>query len=297
VALPGRFIETTAGRVFVYRAGQARAGRAPLVLLHGYMLSHHSFQPILSALAAEHEVIALDLPGFGESDRPPPSRYGYDLGAFAGSVDETLRALGVERAAVMGHSMGGGVALTLAARRPERVERLVLMAAAVYPLPLPVESRLFFTPMVGAFLWKNGASRADMRRVMRRDDVRDPQVITEEYVDYYWARFNRAGAREASLATLSSLSRLSNNTADPGRVRAPTLLVWGDEDKRVPLSHGKRLSRAIVGAELRVVPACGHLPHLERTDELLRQVVPFLSATPPAAVTTPVLAPRSQVSQ
>jgi pimeloyl-ACP methyl ester carboxylesterase len=288
VSLPGRFVSTSVGRVFVHRAGAPRPGATPLVLVHGFMLSHHSFQPVVRALAAEREVIAVDLPGFGESDRPPPSSYGYDAAAFADTVTEVLERLDVGRVALLGHSMGGGVALRLAARWPERVERLVLVAAAAYPLPMSVEARILLSPTVGGFLWKNVVSRADLRRSMRRDDVRDPELVTDEYVDYWYARFCRAGAREASYAALQHISRLSNHSEEPGAVRAPTLIVWGEEDRRVPLAHGKRLQRAIAGARLEVLPACGHTPQLEQSDELVRLVREFLDeplqAAPPRAV-------------
>ncbi len=273
VSLPGRFVDTSSGRVFVHRAGRGE----PLVLLHGFFLSHYSFRDVLPQLAAERDVIAIDLPGFGESDRPAPGDFAYDLPAFAGAVGEVLDALGVARATVLGHSMGGGTALTLAARQPERVERLVLVSAALYPLPMPVESKLLLAPGgVGNFLWKHAFRRADVRRVMLRDDFRDPRFVTDEWVDYYWARFNRPGGPEASYAALVALSKLADSNSDPGRVTAPTLLLWADEDRVVPLSHGKRMQRAIPGAQLRVVPASGHLPFVERPDEFLRQLRPFL---------------------
>jgi pimeloyl-ACP methyl ester carboxylesterase len=291
VSLPGRFVSTSVGRVFVHRAGAPRPATTPLVLVHGFLLSHHSFRPVLGALAAAREVIALDLPGFGESDRPPPSGYGYDAPAFADTVAEVLEVLGVGRAALLGHSMGGGVALRLAARWPERVERLVLVSAAVYPLPMPVEAKILLAPTVGGFLWKNVASRADLRRIMRRDDVCDPSLITDEYVDYWYARFCRAGAREASYAALQHIARLSSHSHDPAGVRAPTLIVWGEEDRKIPLAHGKRLARAIAGARLEVLPACGHTPQLERPDELVRLVRQFLDE--PAAAPMRAIAVES----
>ena len=271
MSFPGRFVETSAGRVFVHRSGSGE----PLVLLHGFLKSHYIFRPVLPRLAATHDVIALDFPGFGESDRPPANRYGYDSPAFAATVVEVLDALKVERAAVMGHSMGGGAALTLAARWPERVSRLVLVCPAVYPLPMPPESALLLSAF-GAFAWRHLVRRADYARIWRGRHVRDPRSVTEEWLDYYWARFNRAGAREASYAALVALSKLNNNSADPLRVRVPTVLIWPEDDRVIPLAQGRRLQRALPGAELRIVPACGHDLFLERPDELLRQIGTFL---------------------
>src|SRR5687767_5597245 len=99
-------------------------------------MSHWTWRDVLPALVREHDVIAIDLPGFGESDRPSPSAFSYDAAAFASITDEVMAQLGVSRAVVIGHSMGGGAALSLAARRPQRVAGLVLISAACLPLPL-----------------------------------------------------------------------------------------------------------------------------------------------------------------
>jgi 2-hydroxymuconate-semialdehyde hydrolase len=271
VSFPGRFVDTSHGRVFVHRAGSGR----PLVLLHGLMASHWIFRPILPALARERDVMAIDLLGFGESDRPAPEKYGYHSAAFASTVAEVMDQLGVARADVLGHSMGGGAALALAARHGARVERLVLACPAVYPLPRYPDHKLLLSS-AGPFLWKHMLTKGMFARTWRGRHVRDGAVISDELVDHVWERFNRAGGREAAYAASLALSKLANNSADPGRVRAPTLLVWPEEDRLVPLAHGRRLAKSIPGARLTVVGACGHDLFIERPDEVLRQVMPFL---------------------
>jgi pimeloyl-ACP methyl ester carboxylesterase len=264
------------------------------VLLHGFMMSHWYFNNILRQLAETNDVIAIDLPGFGESDRPAPQRYGYDGPAYATTVAQVMDALQIERATVLGHSMGGGAALAIAARRPERVERLVLVSPAVYPLPMPALAKILLQPMLGPFVWSYLFTKGELRRAMLRDHFKDPAPVTDEFVDYYWARFNRAGGRDAAYAAAKMLGSLSDNTADPGRVRAPTLLIWPDEDRMIPTHHARRLSRAIAGATLKIVPACGHNVHLERPDEFLRQLQPFLAdKTQQPMVSTPIPAARS----
>ena len=291
MSLPGRFVDTSAGRVYVHRAGRGE----PLVLLHGYMMSHYYFRSVLPALTANHDVLAFDLPGFGESDRPDPPGFSYDFPSLATAIGEALDKLGIERTNLLGHSLGGGVALTLAARRPELISRLVLVCPTMYPLPIPLLGQLILQPTIGKFLFKNAFTKFEMRRQMLAQHFKDPAPVTDELVDYVWARLNRAGGRDAAYAVMHTMAALSNANADPGRVRAPTLLVWGDEDRMVPLAHGKRLSRAIAGATLAVVPDCGHNVHLERPDEFLRQVLPFLadSSAKPIAE-TPVPALRAQ---
>jgi pimeloyl-ACP methyl ester carboxylesterase len=293
VSLPGRFVDTSAGRVYVHRAGRGQ----PLVLLHGYMMSHWYFHALSSKLGESMDVIAIDLPGYGESDRPSPRDFAYDYPAFAQVVAEVLDRIGLHRVRLLGHSMGGGVALTFAARMAERVERLVLECPAIYPMPLPVEARLLLNKTVGRFLFHNGMSRRELKRQMRKQHFKDASLVTDELVDYVWSRVSRAGGKDAAYQTLHTFASLSGSTADPMRVRAQTLLVWGDEDRMVPLSHGKRLAKAIPGAQLSVVPACGHNVHLERRDEFLRQVFPFLSDEKARSIEpTPVTHEMEEVS-
>ncbi|HEY2747677.1 MAG TPA: alpha/beta hydrolase [Polyangia bacterium] len=279
--LPGSFVATPAGRVFVHRGG--KAGGAPLVVIHGWMMSHWYFRPVLDGLGVDREIFAIDLPGFGESDRPAPKAFAYDAAAFADVVDGVMAALALPRADVLGHSMGGGVALTLAARHPERVQRLVVVAPAVYRLTVPRLVRLALLPVVGRWLMRAGTVRGEFARSSRAMSVRDGRCLDEEWIDYYWSRLNRAGGHDAAHRCLEILTSGPDDNDDAGRVRAPTLIVWGDEDRLVPLGHGRRLVRAIADARLEIVPACGHMPFIERPEEFLRVVRPFLAETAVAA--------------
>jgi pimeloyl-ACP methyl ester carboxylesterase len=271
MSLPGRLVELASGRLYVHTQGSG----PPLVLLHGYLVSHWYYRAVIPRLAERFEVIAIDLPGQGESDRPPPERFSYDLPSLADTIGFCLDALGKPRVRIAAHSMGGGVAITLAARQPQRVERLVLEDAAIYPLPMPIEGKLALLPGVGKLIFKSVYARRDLARHLR-SVYKDPALATDELIDYYWERFNRAGARDANYALLRMLDRYADNTGDPGRIQCPTLLVWGEEDRAVPLAHGKRLVKQIPGARLEVIGSCGHSPHEERPDEYLRVVLPFL---------------------
>jgi pimeloyl-ACP methyl ester carboxylesterase len=276
MSLPGSLVELSMGRVFVHRAGRGR----PLVLVHGFMMSHWYWRLVIPALAERFEVLSVDLPGFGESDRPHPDRFGYDHRAFAGALAELAQRLGLAPAVFVGHSMGGGSILSLAAERPELVERLVLVAPAWHPLRVPpLEARVLASPL-GWRAFDAVLTRGLVRRSMLRDHFKDPTPVTDEHVDFYWERLNRPGGRRAAYAAIRGLLALDGDPRLAGRVRAPTLIAAAEEDRVVPLESLRRLHRDIPGAALEVVPAAGHNVQLERPVELLRCVLPFVDAEP-----------------
>jgi pimeloyl-ACP methyl ester carboxylesterase len=274
MSLPGRLVEVDGTAVFVHRRGPA--GAPKVVLLHGFMVSHWYYRHILPVLAEQFDVVALDLPGFGESDKPLPTRYPYSLATLARTVIGLLDRLGIARTAVIGHSMGGGVAIDVAAQAPERIWALVPSSAAAYQPPLPPEAALILAPRLGPALFKNGYTRRRFARDIRTMAYRSPDMVPDEMVDFWWERFNRPGGRDAAYAMLRQLARLApigERLQLP--LRPPTLLVWGEEDRLVPLDRGRRLARDL-GAPLRIVPCTGHTPHEERPEMFLRLVVPFL---------------------
>jgi pimeloyl-ACP methyl ester carboxylesterase len=240
------------------------------------MVSHWVWRHVVPALAADHDVIAIDLPGFGESDRPAPGVYRYDATAFSETVIGVLDALAIERATLVGHSMGGGVALHTAARRPERVDRLVLVDALVYPFPVPVEGRAVLIPYLGEVLFRRLTTRGLMRHFLRQHVYADPTRVAEDWVDYLWERVNRPGGFAAAAAALRACARSDAVERSVRAVRAPTLVVWGEADRLFPPAAARRLADDIPGAELRLLPRCGHAPAEERPDDLTEAWSAFL---------------------
>jgi pimeloyl-ACP methyl ester carboxylesterase len=249
---------------------------APLLMIHGFLESHRCWEPILEVLRAHFSLVMLDLPGHGESDRP--SQYSYTVDAFAHTIAGLMDALGLSHVTMMGHSFGGTLAMAMAAWYPERVERVVAVDPAIYPLRFPLEGRLALLPFVGEILFKRLYSQRDLRRYFRRDVYLDPRLPTEESVQYYWERMNQPGGREAIYRTLQTLAHLETMESLLHRVVSPTLLVWGAQDRMVPLSDGHRLEQAIKKSKLIAIPGSGHAPQEERPEEFCAAVLPFLQA-------------------
>lgn len=279
MSLPGRLLSVDGIRVFVHRSGAPAAGRAPVVVIHGWFTSHWEHRHTIAALAAAgHEVLAVDLPGFGESDRPSVMSYRYDASAFADTIVAVLDTLAVDRASFVAHSMGAAASLVAAARRPERVDRLVLVNPSVYPVRLPPEARILLAPVAGPWVFRAACTRATIRYFMRRDLYRDAAHATDEWVDYLYERVFRPGGVEAAQAALRLVADPSAAAQSARAVRAPTLIAWGEEDRLCPSSWARRLSGELPGSEVRIIPACGHSPSLERPAELAKTILPFLGA-------------------
>jgi pimeloyl-ACP methyl ester carboxylesterase len=252
----------------------------PVVLLHGLFVHHGTWDAVVDEASSEFRMIAPDFPGFGESEKPPASRFAYDVGAFAEVVADLFAGLDLGRAAVVGHALGGAVALTLAARHPELVSRLVLVDSVCFDAPLDLRRRIALLPVVGGFVLKQLWGRATFRSFFKNDVVSDPDYPTER-IDEYYDAFNDPAARGSALATLRATRDTRPIEAQTARVQAPTLVVWGRADRLVPARFGQRLSRQIRGAGFELMDA-GHAPHEERPAEFAAILGRFLRAERPS---------------
>lgn len=258
------------------RVRYLRTGSGPsLVLLHGFASSIYSWKDVIGPLSAHHDVVALDLPGFGASDQPA------DLAAqrLPGVVLGLLDRLGITRASVAGNSLGGAVAVFVAAAAPERVDRLVLIDAAGYNFASadrPFVLRLVASPVglaLGYLPVRRMLTRAAMGQVFF-----DAGKVTPERVEEYYAPISRPGALEAARSLLATRwDAFRDFDRQVRAVRAPTLVLWGREDAWIPLAHADRFVAAIPGARKEVIEACGHVPQEEKPQEVLARLLAFLA--------------------
>ena len=264
------------------------AGSGPVVLLiHGITSSADAWEAVIPALAEEHTVIAPDLLGHGGSAKP---RGDYSLGAYASGVRDMLAALGHERATVVGHSMGGGIAMQLAYQFPERVERLVLVSSGGlgHEVGLPLRAAtLPGAEWVLPLLTKRGprevltlaGSLLRLAGLRTAADVRG----TERGL----ASFSDPEARRAFLHTARSIMDPSGQ-----RVSAtdrlylaegmPTLIVWGERDPMIPAAHGIAAHALIPHSRLELFPDAGHYPFDEDPERFAAVLSDFVAGTEPA---------------
>lgn len=267
-----RDIKASGVRLRVSQAGEGQ----PVVLLHGLFVDHTTWQPVIDLLSAHFMVVAPDLPGFGQSEKPPASRFPYGTEAFAEAVADLYAGLDLGRAAVVGHGLGGAVALTLASRHPELVSRLVLVDAVCYETPLDFRRRLALLPVVGGFVFKQLWGKTTFRAFFRNSIFSPNFDVPNERLDRYYDAFNTPASRGSALATMRATADTRSIVAHLSRVTTKTLVVWGRRDRIYPAGYGQRLSREIRGAGFELIEA-GHAPHEEDPQAFSRVVERFLA--------------------
>lgn len=266
-----RDVAVRGARIRFVEAGEG----PPLLLVHDYLSSRVTWDDTLPTLSRQFQVIAPDLPGFGESEKPPPGRYRYDFDAFSESLVDLIAAVGLGRVSVCGHAMGGAVALTLAATHTDIVDKLILVNPLVYP-PVPdALSRIAGVPVLGPLVFKQLYGRSLFRSRFLGKERPGANGASTRRVNHLFELFDVPAAREAAYATMRAMLDTRPLTASVPRVTAPALVAWGRASRRSPVEHGRRLARELGGARFEVFD-CGPSPAEEVPHLFANAVTAFL---------------------
>jgi pimeloyl-ACP methyl ester carboxylesterase len=262
----------------------------PLVLLlHGIAGSSGTWEPVLERLGRHLHVIAPDMLGHGASAKP---RGDYSLGAYAGGLRDLLAALGHERATVVGHSLGGGVAMQFAYHSPELVERLVLVSSgglgkevspALRAATLPGAEAVL--PVIAHHRLIGGISAVVTALQKLRLPLRASPGL-REWARHY-ASLSEAASRSAFVHTARSVIDFSGqrvNASDRLYLAkdVPSLLVWGGRDPIIPAEHGRSAAENMPGSQLEIFESAGHFPHSDEPVRFAELLVEFVESTEPA---------------
>jgi len=250
----------------------------PLLLLHGLGESTFTWRKVVSGLAETHRVIALDLKGFGRSDKPLDQTYSAD--DQAALVAAFMEKRGLTGVVLVGHSFGGTVALRTAlvpgVREAGRVRRLVIISAPALPGSVASHLDLVDIPAVPEAL-AAALPPEVMARLLLREARGGASNIPEEDIKGYAAPYYEVAAKHAFLVTARSIvSETGDEIARRYRtISEPSLIVWCRKDPIVPLRAGKRLTRTLPNARLTILESCHHLPQDERPDALIELIRSF----------------------
>jgi 2-hydroxy-6-oxonona-2,4-dienedioate hydrolase len=235
----------------------------PLLLIHGIGGDADEWAFCFEPFSQAHRVIAIDLLGFGRSAKP---LIDYTIAGFVEVVEEFLRGLKIERAAVLGESLGGWIASAFALKFPNTVDKLILVdAAGVWGdiAGLPIDVRV--------------STRAHLRDVFRLLFY-DKGLATDLLIDMAYQLHLERGDGYTIDSVLRNQQEGHERLDDVvGQLRVPTLIVWGEQDEMIPLSVGQNLHKLIPGSRLEVISQCGHLPALENPVEFVGRVLEFLT--------------------
>ncbi|MCI0589364.1 MAG: alpha/beta fold hydrolase [Planctomycetes bacterium] len=261
------------------RIHYVEAGTGPAVfLVHGMGDCSIGWRHQLETLAgAGYRAIAWDMMGAGLSDKPVEREY--SMPAMAELLESFRARLGIERAALVGSSYGGGVALLQARRRPDRVSALVGVDPACYADGVGSYTRLFNNPWFNRLLYPLVPARL-LVRIGLGQCVPDLSVIGSEVFEEYVREAKRPGAKSAFARFEQDVMPEDPAPFEAGHreIPVPTLILWGRRDRVLPVAHGERLAREIPGARLLLLEA-EHIPHVERAEETNRALLGFLRET------------------
>ena len=251
----GEFVDLDGARLYYYAAGTRGAGE-PVVFLHGFPTSGHLWNDVIPLMPAGHRLVVVDLLGYGRSD--PPEHRPLSLRAHADRIIALLDALGIDRACIVGHDLGGGVAQSMAVHAPARVARLALVDSVAFTgwpsRDVRVARALLRLVRDAVPAWVLAVLRADLER-----GYEDPARAAHS-IERFVRPFESPAGRAVLMRHLQALDPQETRSLAQrlGEIAVPTAVLWGAHDRFLPLKLGKRLAAAIPGATFQVISGARH---------------------------------------
>lgn len=242
-----------------------------LLLIHGLGSGKSIWGDLISAGSGLFSVRAPDLPGFGSSDMPDIQ---YGVPYYVRMIKAFMEASGIEKAAIVGISMGGAIAASLAASYPENVSKLVLIA----PTGLtPPKGGIAKVPLLkNAGYWLMSHNKEMFRRSVE-EMFFDKSMVKESFVNYLWEKMKKPAFRRTLMKNSVYLSHVDPAfEASLAGIKAKTLIIWGLDDAILPSSDADRFAARVPGADVRILKNCGHMVHIEQREVLVNTVLSFL---------------------
>ena len=251
-----------------------------VVLVHGLGGFIENWVYNVAALAEQHRVYAMDIVGFGRSDKIPLT---HDMSVLVKFINDFMKTQDIAKASLVGNSLGGGLVLQFALDFPAKVEKLVLVDNAGMGRDVILDFKLCSLPVLGELLTRpslEGTARLWKKIVL------DSALVTPELVKLSYDIISQPGAQKALLAVLRAGINLCGQRGKLtkelisrlGAITAPTLVVWGQQDRILPVAHAQVAVAKIPGARLEIYDRCGHMPQLEYPGEFNKLVLDFLAS-------------------
>lgn len=269
----GKFVTVDGKKMHYIEKGDGK----PVILIHGFLYSTVMWNKSIDALASKFKTYAVDLWGWGYSERLNPAEYSFPF--YAQQILKFMDALNIRKASLVGQSMGGGISIYLAAHYPDRVDKLVLVDPAAIPYPMTTIGWIYQQPFIGEFL---NALPGDalMENNIKSIWFYDRNKVSNEYVQEVVRPLRVRGSSDGMMYILRSMLKppyVEEEVKMLAQIHKPILIVHGREDKAVPLNRSEKLNRLWKESKLVVFDKAGHSPHEEYPEEFNRIAIDFLS--------------------
>ena len=251
-------------KIYYQEAGQGPA----VILLHGLGGDSTNWASTIGPLSEHFRVIVPDQVGFGKSEKPFIS---YRVGTYVDFLDALYKELKIERASLVGNSLGGWISAAFALAHPDKVDRLILVDAAGFALPKDPAAAAVARSL-------NTSTRQGVRDILPLVFYNTQLYASDAAVDMFFTRKMKSGDGYTVEQVVESVIR-GEDVLDSklSAVKSPTLIVWGREDKLTPLAGGERFKKEIAGSQLAVIDKCGHVPQIEKAAEFNGIILGFLN--------------------
>ncbi|CAB1059296.1 hypothetical protein D1BOALGB6SA_4058 [Olavius sp. associated proteobacterium Delta 1] len=279
IAIPddiaGKFIRIDSRNIRYIDSGSG----VPLVFIHGFGSSVFSWRKNIHPISKHHRVCAPDLPGFGFSDKPLDADYTID--AYADFIIQFMDRLQIKKAVLVGHSLGGGIALLTSLKYPSRVRALILLDTEAYPITPPLMLRAAKLPIVRSIIHR--AIGEWVVRISLKRSYHDQTLITERLVDEYYRPFLTENGKSVPIKVLQAIDfeKLKELPRRYRRIRKKTLIIWGQEDRISRIHLAQKLKKDLPNSKLMIIPASGHLVQEEKPEVVNSAILNFISRDNP----------------
>jgi len=268
---PGKFVELDGLSTHYIEKGSGE----PVILLHGFFFDHNMWNASINVLAEKYKVYAMDLWGFGYSTRQPLD-YGYPL--YTKQLHNFMNALDIQKASLIGQSMGGGTIMNFTVSNKERVDKIVLVNAAGMPNKLPLMGRISNMPGVGEFMY--GMKSDSIRKfTLGNNFLYNKHLLTNEYYEQI-TRFHKIkGSSEVMLYVTRKqfFDTLIKEIKALGEMDVPILIFWGREEKSIGLPIGQELHQLLKGSRFEVLDQAGHCSNMDQPEQFNQLTLEFLA--------------------
>lgn len=277
---PEQYLEVDGMKVH-YRMEGLPSDTLPLVLLHGTSSSLYTWDAWTEQLQEQHRIIRLDLPGFGLTGPHPTEDY--HLETYLKFLQKFLTQLDIKQCILAGNSLGGEIAWRYTLNNPGQVKKLILIGAAGYPVEVE-RLPLFKLPL--SYLWlripliRNLSVKFTTRDVIRNSLeflYGDPEKVSDEKVELYFDMTNRKGNREALALRMEAFGQTAPWEEIP-TIRTPTLVIWGAQDRLIPVEHARQFHNDLPNSNLVIFPEAGHMPMEEIPRESFDAAEQFINS-------------------